>query len=108
MAKVDIEAAYRHVPIDAADWDELAFRWPSDSDSDLYVDGYLQFGLMNARKVFKRIGRVILRMMACKGFKCLISYMSTIFYCLSRPGYDLVRLLGSSCPAQTAGFFRKS
>jgi hypothetical protein len=76
MAKVDIEAAYRHVPIDPSDWDKLAFRWPSDSDSDSYVDGYLQFGLMNACEVFNRISRAIVRMMACKGFKCLVVYVN--------------------------------
>jgi hypothetical protein len=64
MAKVDIEAAYRHVPIDPADWDKLAFTWPTDSIDDLYIDGYLQFGLMNACEVFTRIGRGIVRMMA--------------------------------------------
>jgi hypothetical protein len=35
MAEVDIEAAYRHVPFVPADWDKLAFRWPSDSGSEL-------------------------------------------------------------------------
>jgi hypothetical protein len=75
MAKVDIEAAYRHVPIDPADWDKLAFTWPSDSLNDLYLDGYFQFGLMNAREVFNRIGRAIVRMMACRGFKCLVVYV---------------------------------
>lgn len=80
MAKVDIEATYRHVPIDPADWDKLDFRWPTDSDTDLYVDGYLQFGLMNACEVFNRIGRAIVRMMACKGFKCLVvSYVDDFF-----------------------------
>lgn len=51
MAKVDIEAAYRHVPIDPADWDKLAFRWP---ETRLLLDGYLQFGLGNACEVFHR------------------------------------------------------
>jgi hypothetical protein len=42
MAKVDIEAAYRHVPIDPYDWDKTAFCWPTDALEDLYFDGYLQ------------------------------------------------------------------
>jgi hypothetical protein len=68
MAKVDIEAAYRHVPIDPYDWDKTAFCWPTDALEDLYFDGYLQFGLKNACEVFNRIGRAIIRMMARRGF----------------------------------------
>jgi hypothetical protein len=75
MAKVDIEAAYRHVLIDPADWDKPAFTWPTYSISDLYIDGYLQFGLMNACEVFNRIGRAIVRMMARRGFHCVIVYV---------------------------------
>ena len=75
MAKVDIEAAYRHVPIDPYDWELTAFCWPSDSLDDLYLDGYLQFGLKNACEVFNRIGRAIVRMMARRGFHCLVVYV---------------------------------
>jgi hypothetical protein len=76
MAKVDIEAAYRHVPIDPYDWDKLAFRWPDVDDfAHLYLDGYLQFGMTNACEIFNRIGRAIVRMMACRGFKCLVVYV---------------------------------
>jgi hypothetical protein len=75
MAKVDIEAAYRHVPIDPADWDKLAFTWPTGSIDDLYMDGYLQFGLMNACEVFNCVGRAIVQMMARRGFHCVIVYV---------------------------------
>ena len=75
MAKVDIEAAYRHVPIDPYDWELTAFCWPTDSLEDLYFDGYLQFGLKNACEVFNRIGRAIVRMMARRGFKCIVVYV---------------------------------
>jgi hypothetical protein len=75
MAKVDIEAAYRHVPIDPYDWDKTAFCWPTDALEDLYFDGYLHFGLKNACKVFNRIGRAIIRMMARRGFHVLVVYV---------------------------------
>jgi hypothetical protein len=75
MAKVDIEAAYRHVPIDPYDWDKTAFCWPTDSLEDLYFDGYLQFGLKNACEFFNRIGRAIIRMMARRGFHVLAVYV---------------------------------
>jgi hypothetical protein len=64
MAKVDIEAAYRHVPIDPADWDKLAFRWPDDR---LLFDAYLRFGLKNACEVFHPISSAITRMLARRG-----------------------------------------
>jgi hypothetical protein len=75
MAKVDIEAAYCHISIDPADWEKLAFTWLTDSISDLYIDGYLQSGLMNACEVFDRIGRAIVQMMAPRGFHCVIVYV---------------------------------
>jgi hypothetical protein len=75
MAKVDIEAAYRHVPIDPHDWDRLAFCWPTDDDADLFLDGYLQFGMMNACEVFHRIDQAIVRMMQRRGFKCVVVYV---------------------------------
>jgi hypothetical protein len=75
MAKVDIEAAYRYVPIDLNDWGKLAFCWPSDDEADMYLDGYLQFGMMNACKVFNRIGRAIVRMMMRRGHKCIVVYV---------------------------------
>jgi hypothetical protein len=75
MAKVDIEAAYRHVPIDPFDWDKLAFCWPDDDLCNLYLDGYLQFGLTNACEVFNRIGCAIIRMMQRRGHKCLVVYV---------------------------------
>jgi hypothetical protein len=71
MAKVDIEAAYRHVPIDPYNWDKTSFCWPTD----LYFDGYLQFGLKNACEIFNRIGWAIMRMMAQQGFHVLVVYV---------------------------------
>jgi hypothetical protein len=73
MAKKDIEAAYRHVPIDPYDWDKTAFCWPTDCLDDLYFDGYLRFGLKNACEVFDCIGRAIIWMMARRGFHVLVS-----------------------------------
>jgi hypothetical protein len=85
MAKVDIEAAYRHVPIDPSDWDKLAFTWPSDDLSDTFIDGYLQFGLTNACEIFNCMGRAIMRMMARRGFKCLVVYVDDfIIICQSQ------------------------
>ena len=104
MAKVDIEAAYRHVPIDPYDWDLTAFCWPSDSLDDLYLDGYLQFGLKNACEVFNRIGRAIVRMMARRGFQMYCRVRRRFHNNLSHSGYGLVRLLGASNLITKLGF----
>jgi hypothetical protein len=77
MVKVDIEAAYCHVPIDLYVWDKTAFCWPTDSVEDLYFHAYLEFGLKNACEVFNRIGRAIIWMMARRGFHVLVACMLT-------------------------------
>jgi hypothetical protein len=41
----------------------------------MYLDGYLQFGMMNACEVFNRIGCAIVRMMMRRGYKCLVVYV---------------------------------
>jgi hypothetical protein len=81
MAKVDIEAAYRHVPIDPADWDKLAFRWPDDR---LLFDAYLQFGLKNACEVFHRISSAITWMLARRGIRCVVAYVDNFLIVCSR------------------------
>jgi hypothetical protein len=81
MAKVDIEAAYWHVPIDPADWDKLAFRWPDDR---LLFDAYLQFGLKNACEVFHRISSAITRILARRGIRCIVAYVDDFLIVCSR------------------------
>jgi hypothetical protein len=56
-------------------WDKLAFRWPTDDNADMYLDGYLQFGMMIACEVFNRVGRAIVRMMMRRGHKCIVDYV---------------------------------
>ena len=72
MAKVDIEGAYRHVPIDPLDWDKLAFIHP---DGYEVFDGFLCFGANFACEVFNRIRLAIKRMMARLGIRCLVVYV---------------------------------
>lgn len=65
MAKVDIEGAYRHVPICPLDWAKLAFLGPDDVE---YWDGFLPFGAKIACEVFNHFGAAIKRMMAHLGY----------------------------------------
>jgi len=56
MAKIDIRAFFRHIPMDPADWGLLAFRW----DGVLYVDMRLNFGARNAPEVAARFSYAVL------------------------------------------------
>ena len=48
MAKLDLTAAYRHVPVHLDDQALLAIRW----DGARYLDTALPFGLCSAPKIF--------------------------------------------------------
>ena len=51
MAKVDIEAAYRLIPVHPEDRPLLAVQWKGDK----FCDGALPFGLQSARKIFNAV-----------------------------------------------------
>ena len=50
IAKIDITAFFRHIPIDPADWELMAFVW----GEKLYVDTRLNFGQRNAPEIGTR------------------------------------------------------
>lgn len=56
MAKIDISAFFRHIPIDPADWGLLAFRW----DGQMFVDTRLNFGQRNAPEMAMRFSNCVL------------------------------------------------
>lgn len=49
MAKIDIEAAYRCIPIAPADWPLFGLRW----DTKFYFDPVMQFGSASATAIFE-------------------------------------------------------
>ena len=51
LAKVDIESAYRLIPVHPLDRPLLAVQWKGD----VYVDSMLPFGLRSAPKIFKAV-----------------------------------------------------
>ena len=51
LAKVDIEAAYRQVPVHPQDQPLQALRW----ENQVYVDPRLPFGLRSAPKIFNAV-----------------------------------------------------
>ena len=56
MAKIDIAAFFRHIPMDPADWGLLAFRW----DGQLFIDTRLNFGQRNAPECAMRFSNTVM------------------------------------------------
>ena len=55
LAKVDIEAAYRLIPVHPQDWVLQGVQWKSM----LYVDPMLPFGLRSAPKIFNAVAEAL-------------------------------------------------
>ena len=70
---VDIESAYRWVPIYPPHSQLQGFRWQfeGESEASFYVDNFLCFGLNIAPAIFNRISTAIVRMMTRAGHTCL-------------------------------------
>ena len=89
-AIVDIESAYRWVPVFPPHTQLQGFRWKfngEDNDS-YYVDNYLCFGLSIAPAIFNRISCAIVRMIERAGHVCL-SYLDD--FLLIGDSYDTCR-----------------
>ena len=56
LAKIDISAFFRHIPLDPADWELMSFRW----DGKLWVDTRLNFGQRNAPEVAYRFSMAVM------------------------------------------------
>ena len=63
MAKLDLEAAYQHVPVHPDDQGLLAVKW----GDEVYVDSALPFGLRSAPKIFTAVADGIAWCMSCSG-----------------------------------------
>ena len=51
LAKVDIQSAYRTIPVHPEDWNLLGMAW----DKSLFIDTTLPFGLRSAPKIFTAV-----------------------------------------------------
>jgi hypothetical protein len=60
LAKIDLRAFFRHVPLDPADWPLVGFRW----DGQIMLDTRLNFGQRNASEVADRFGALVERYIA--------------------------------------------
>lgn len=66
---VDIQSAYRYVPVHPEHWTLQGLCWEFESGSPQYlVDRFLCFGLANGPENFNRISKSVARMMRRRGF----------------------------------------
>jgi hypothetical protein len=66
MAKIDLQAAYRSIPISPSDYELTGIRWKFHGNSEVsyLVDSRLPFGASMSCQIFQRISDAISRMMA--------------------------------------------
>ncbi len=71
LAKADVKAAYRNVPVHPKDTWLLGMRW----EGEIYVDGTLPFGLRSAPLIFTALGDAIQWIAMEKGATWLRHYV---------------------------------
>ena len=78
-AIVDIESAWRWVPVFPPHRELQEFRWifgPHDpSRYEYFVDNRLCFGVSCALAIFNRLSNAVVRMMARRGFHSVVNYL---------------------------------
>ena len=93
MAKLDLKAAYRHVPVHPDDQSLLAIRWGGAT----YLDTALPFGLSSAPKIFTAMADGLSWCMLCEGVSHFLHYLDDFFFCPpQQPGRSL-RVAVSLC-----------
>ena len=81
MAKVDVKAAYRMVPVHPDDHCLLGMQW----EGKLYIDTALPFGLCSAPKIFNALADAIEWVLCTGGVKYVRHYLDD-FILLGPPG----------------------
>ena len=77
MAKIDLESAYRSVPIHEDDYQSTGLKWwfKGDSAPTYLYDTRLPFGAKRAPGIFHRLTQAVRRMMARRGFWDIVMYL---------------------------------
>ena len=75
MAKLDLKAAYRYVPVHSDDQSLLAIRWGGAA----YIDTALQFGLCSTPKLFTAMADGPAWCMMCEGVSDFLHYLDDFF-----------------------------
>ena len=77
MAKLDLKAAYRDVPVHPDDQSLLAIRWGGTT----YLDTALPFDLCSAPKLFSAMADGLAWCMVCEGISHFLHYLDDFFFC---------------------------
>lgn len=104
FALVDIQQAYRWIPVYPPHQQLQGFQWAfgnSGNKASFFIDKRLCFGLRNAPSIFHRISNAITRMMRKKGISCIVNYLDD--FLIVSPSHEecqrallaLIRLLTS-------------
>ena len=81
MAKLDLQSAYRQVPVHPDDQPLLCIEW----QGVVYVDRALPFGLRSAPKLFTAVADGLSWALACEGLSDFIHYLDDFFLCAAPP-----------------------
>jgi len=83
MVKMDIQRAYRNIPVAPSDQRLLGFRW----QSQIHVDKALPFGLHSTPLIFSAVADALLWIMEHRGVSWAIHYVDN-FLTIGRPNSD--------------------
>ena len=83
LAKLDLESAYRMVPVHPQDRHLLGMRW----DGEVYVDSALPFGLRSAPKIFTAVADGLLWIMINQGIRAVLHYLDDYLF-MGDPGSE--------------------
>jgi hypothetical protein len=63
MAVLDVEAAYKLLPVHPADWPKLLMRW----EGNYWVATRLPFGVASGPAIYNRFGAAVQRILEASG-----------------------------------------
>ena len=83
LAKMDVQAAYRNVPVHPDDRLLLGMKW----EGQLFVDTALPFGLRSAPKIFTAVADALQWVVRARGVRYIAHYLDD-FIVVGAPGSD--------------------
>ena len=86
LAKVDIESAYRLIPVHPQDRPLQAVQW----EGKIYVDPMLPFGLRSAPKIFKAVADTLNWYLQQSGIPLVYHYLDHRYYRLRKRDWKLL------------------
>ena len=94
MAKLDLKAAYRMVPVHREDQHLLGIKWRDN----IYLDQALPFGLRSAPKIFTAVADGLTWAIVCEGISNVIHYLDDFFFCGPADSEECTAALHTALP----------